>query len=185
MKKIVFSYKILDLLADKKQEWSGIKIKIFFVRSPTLRSTFLPSKSEVKLCTYAHFYFTSSWCDVHQFQKFSDEKNKTTAITSMCAILCNPEDGYMNYELEMKQMFHKVAPFIYCAILWNIFKTQYFFALSHFWDCIFVSRHFGHTLFVVFSFFLEWRRGLGSCSHDPQVCCLGKFRIDKNCSISD
>ena len=30
----------------------------------------------------------------------------------MCVIVCDPEDGYMNYELEMKQMFHKVAPFI-------------------------------------------------------------------------
>jgi len=30
----------------------------------------------------------------------------------MCVIVSDPEDGYMNYELEMKQMFHKVAPFI-------------------------------------------------------------------------
>ena len=117
MKYLVFLYKILDLLVDKKYERSGVKIKIF-LRTFTYTSVdffaFGIQSQSLYLRTFK-FYIIIMWRS--SVSEFSDEKNKTTAITSMCVIVCDPEDGYMNYELEMKQMFHKVAPFIYMYFL--------------------------------------------------------------------
>jgi hypothetical protein len=147
MKVLVFSYKMLDLLTDKKYESEVATKKVFFVRSPPLWSTFCQRNLKSKfVLTNFIFYFIMMWRQ--SVSEVSDEKNKTTAITSICVILCDLEDGYMNYELEMKQMFHKVSPFIYCAILWNILSNL----IGAAWNKSFIKENYQkivHLLLVL------------------------------------